>query len=473
MSKRLLHLFLSLALLALATPGIAGLPASVAQAMRAAGLPPDAVAIFAQRVDEPRPLLAQSADQPMNPASTMKLLTSYAGLELLGPAFTWRTEAFASAPLKGDVLDGDLILKGYGDPALTLDSFWNLVRFLRQSGLREIRGDLVLDRSYFASADYDAAAFDGEPYRAYNAGPDALLVNFNATRFNFVGDVAANRVRISADPAQPQLRIDNQLSLSKVPCADWKDRLGYHVERQAGQVVVSFDGHYSLACGEKSLELSVLDDTAYVSQLFRQLWQEQGGTLTGGTRSGNVPEGAVRLAQASSPPLADVIRLMNKYSNNVMAKQLLMTLGAETSGMPGSSVGGAQAVRSWLSAKGMDFPELVIDNGAGLSRNARISARHLGELLLAAYRSPVMSELMSSLPIVAVDGTLQRRMRDSVLAGQGHFKTGSLDDVRALAGYLLDAKGRRWVVVYIANHPQAGGSKAVQDTLLEWLYRHD
>ena len=174
-----------------------------------------------------------------------------------------------------------------------------------------------------------------------------------------------------------------------------------------------------------------------------------------------------------SPPLADVVRQINKFWNNVLARQLLLTIGAERAGVPGSVAGGAAAVRDWLASKGLSFPELVLENGAGLSRRERISAQHLGDLLLAAYASPMMPELMSSLPVIAVDGTLQQRMKSSVLAGRAHLKSGSLDDVRAVAGYLLDARGRRWVVVMVVNHSHAANSKPAQDALREWLYRQD
>jgi D-alanyl-D-alanine carboxypeptidase/D-alanyl-D-alanine-endopeptidase (penicillin-binding protein 4) len=188
-----------------------GLPAPVSTALKAAGVPADAVAVFVQRADQNKPLLVQHADQPMNPASTMKLLTTYAGLEILGPAYTWRTEFHSSVPVQGDVLNGDLILKGYGDPALTLENFWNLVRALRQKGVREIRGDLILDRGYFEEVKGDPALFDGEPYRAYNAGPDALLVNFKSTRFRFSGDAQSGKVAIAVDPDLPQLKVINNI----------------------------------------------------------------------------------------------------------------------------------------------------------------------------------------------------------------------------------------------------------------------
>lgn len=448
----------------------AELPPPVTQALRSAGIPADAVSVFVQQVDRSAPLMAHRADAPLNPASTMKLVTTYAGLELLGPSYTWRTELYAGGPVQGDVLRGDLILKGYGDPAMTLENFWNLVRGLRQKGIREIRGDLLLDRGFFEPQPYDAGAFDGEPYRAYNAGPDAMLVNFKATRFRFRGDPATNKVVIESDPALPQLAIVNQLKLSQVPCADWKDRLAYKVTPNGNTVTVTFGGNYSLACGEKNLDLSLLDDATYVFELFKQLWREQGGVFSGKLRTGTTPDAAPLLVRVTSPPLADVIRLINKYSNNVMARQMLLTIGSEHSGLPGSVDNGGQAIRRWLEDKRLDFPELVVDNGAGLSREARISARHLGELLLAAYASPTMPELMSSLPVVAVDGTMEQRMKDSGIAGRAHLKTGSLEGVRSVAGYLLDAKGRRWVVVFMVNHPRAGAYRPAQEALLEWIH---
>jgi len=461
---------LLLLILLTAFPAHAELPAPVSLALRTAGIPADAVSVFVQQVDRHAPLIAHHADTARNPASTMKLVTTYAGLELLGPSYAWRTDLYAAGPVQGDTLNGDLKLKGYGDPAMTLENFWNLMRCLRQKGIRDVRGDLVLDRGFFEPQNHDAGAFDGEPYRAYNAGPDAMLVNFKATRFRFRGDATTGKVVIDTDPALPQLVLVNQLKLSQVPCADWKDRLAYKVSPNGSTVTITFGGNYSLACGEKTLDLSLLDDATYVFELFKQLWREQGGSFNGKLRIGAMPDTASLLVRVTSPPLADVIRLINKYSNNVMARQMLLTIGSERSGQPGSIDNGGQAIHRWLEDKRLDFPELVIDNGAGLSRDARISARHLGELLLAAYASPTMPELMSSLPVVAVDGTMEQRMKDSGIAGRAHLKTGSLEGVRSVAGYLLDAKGRRWVVVFMVNHPRAGAYRPAQEALLEWIH---
>ena len=208
-------------------------------------------------------------------------------------------------------------------------------------------------------------------------------------------------------------------------------------------------------------------------QMMLGYWNEPERTAAGKVRTAAVPENARRLHAHYSSPLADIIRSINKYSNNVMARQMLLTIGAEKQGAPGSVEKGAAAVREWLAGKGLNFPELVIENGAGLSRVERISAQHLGELLMAAWKSPGMPELMSSLPMVAVDGTLEKRLKNSPVAGQSHLKTGSLDGVRAMAGYLLDRQGRRWVVIFVVKHVRASAAREAQDALLEWLYARD
>jgi D-alanyl-D-alanine carboxypeptidase/D-alanyl-D-alanine-endopeptidase (penicillin-binding protein 4) len=396
----------------------------------------------------------------------MKLVTTSAALAMLTPAYVLRTEVLTTAKQQGDVLQGDLILKGNGDPALTLERFWMLLHNLRQQGIREITGDLVLDASAF---DIDnAEVLDGQSDRAYNAAPSALLVNFRAHNIGFKLD--GDMVLFTVDPALPALKLVNQLRVSQAPCVDWKGNIKRDLVRDGDNVTITFSGVYPRNCGEKSLELSVLDNNTYVAQLFTQLWREQGGIFNGKVRSGVAPTESRLLVRGASLPLADVIKLLNKNSNNVMARQLLLTMGAEKFGLPATPEKGAQAIRAWLTENKRDFPELVLENGAGLSRNERISAEHLGQLLTDQWLKPTMPEFISSLPIVAVDGTMKKRLNSSGVAGQAHIKTGLLDGVKSMAGYVLDSKGQRWAVVFFVNHAQAAKSGAAMDVLLEWLY---
>lgn len=453
---------------AMADPG--ALPAPVAGAFAAAAIPNGGVSVFVQEVGAAKPRLAFNAQVPRNPASVMKLVTTWAALEQLGPAWTWKTEAYAEGNLSGEVLDGNLVLRGHGDPQLDLERFWGFLRRLRQSGLREIRGDLVLDGSWFEPSATDPGAFDGRPYRAYNIPPEAMAVGGRVVSVRLTPDAPASKVKVAVDPQPARLDLVNDLALVPGACGDWRGALGLDVRWTEGVPRVALRGSYAGECGERTLLLNLYDNPAYVLGVFRELWNGLGGRFQGAVRAGSAPAGSAPLAVHESPPLADAVRSINKFSNNTMARQLLLTLGAAHSGPPGNPAKGAAVVRATLAARGIDLTELVIENGAGLSRAERISARGMGRMLLAAYGSPVMPEFVSSMPVIGADGTMRRRLNGDAVAGRGHVKTGYLDGVRTLAGYVLDGRGRRWVVVCFINHANAGAGEAAMDALLRWAH---
>ncbi|MEO6145885.1 MAG: D-alanyl-D-alanine carboxypeptidase/D-alanyl-D-alanine-endopeptidase [Sulfuriferula sp.] len=444
------------------------LPQSVQTALRQANIPASHVGVVVWQVGKSAPLLRHDDTLSFNPASTMKLVTSYAALELLGPAYTWKTGIYTDGSLDDGVLTGNLYIKGDGDPQLTLERFWLLLRELRSRGVREIRGDLILDQSYFSLPDADPARFDGEPGRAYNAIPAALMVNFNSTTLRLTP--TAGGVAAYADPLPPGMRLVNKLQLDNAPCGEWRDRLDIQWLPDNGNSRLQLNGNYAAACGEKSTAFNLGDASVAVADAFRMLWQELGGRFTGSWRVGQVPANARQLMVFDSTPLAEVVRSLNKFSNNVMARSLFLSLGAVTSGAPGNTQKSADAVRSWLSGKGLDFPELVLENGSGLSRIERISPHSMARLLLAAYDSPVFAELESALPIAAVDGTMKSRGKNTALAGHAHIKTGTLEGVKTIAGYVFDKSGKRFVVVFDINDPNAAAGGAAQDALLEWVY---
>jgi D-alanyl-D-alanine carboxypeptidase/D-alanyl-D-alanine-endopeptidase (penicillin-binding protein 4) len=470
-TTRALRFWLFAALVLLSRLATAALPQPVSEALAAAGIPETGVGLYVQEVAANRPLMTHGAERALNPASTMKLVTTYAALELLGPAYTWNTEVYLAGSVRDETLHGDLVIKGYGDPKLTLENFWLLLRGVRARGIREIRGDVVLDRTFFSTGDYDPARFDDQPLRPYNTGPDALLVNFKAVNIQVVPDAEGTRVRLITEPALAAVQIVNSVALDDTSCGDWASRLKFDAQPggDAARLVVS--GSYARECGERSRSFSLLNHKAYAAELFSAIWKELGGTISGTVRDGQVPAGARLLVNVSSPQLSEIVRDINKYSNNVMARQLFLTLGALSGGVPGTLDKGRSAVRQWVAQRGAAMPELVLDNGSGLSRNERISARSMGEMLVAAYRSPVMPEFIASMPLVATDGTMRKRLTNADVAGQAHIKTGSLSGVRAIAGYMLDSRGRRVAVVFIVNHPNAPNALAAQDALLRWIYR--
>jgi len=439
-----------------------GLPANVEAALARGGVPGKAMVAWVEEVEGGRPRLAWQAERPANPASLMKLVTTFAGLDLLGPAFTWSTPVWLQGPVADGVLNGDLVIKGNGDPKLVLERIWLLLRRVRQAGVREIRGDIVVDRSAFSPGDVNPADFDDEPLRPYNASADALLLNYRSVLLTITPDIAHGIATVSVDPPLAGVRADATVPLVDGPCDDWRGTLQGDF---ADPARLAFRGPFQAACGEKVWSIAYTDPKSYNERALVGMWQESGGRLGHGFREGIAPATPPTF-ELRSPALAEVIRDINKLSNNVMAQQLFLTLGATQRGAGTPDVA-RDVVRQWLSGRirGAAAGSVVV-NGSGLSRDSRLSALALGRLLQAAWSSPVMPELMSSLPIAGIDGTLRKA---SSAPGRAHLKTGSLRDVVGIAGYVLADSGRRYVVVAIVNDANANAARPALDALVDWV----
>lgn len=466
-AMRLFILFLLAALSICNVCSARELPPVVGDALAHAGIPEKAVGVLVQEVGNQKAMVSLNALKAFNPASTMKLVTTDAALELLGPTFTWKTQAYVSGTVTADVLQGNLIIKGGGDPKLVTENFWLFLRQIRASGIREIRGKVILDRSVFESVPADPAKFDGDPSKPYNVAPDALMLNYQTLRFQFKPAASGGTFNIAVDP--PLVGYDVGVpQWTNDDCGDWQSKLA----PDFGDSGVRFAGTYAMACGEKSWYVHPyrMSRNQYFAAVFGKMWADLGGVFKGEVADGVVPADARLLTTWESTALPDVIRDINKFSNNVMARQLLLTLAVGS--QPATTERGAQSIKSWLADKDIDAPELLIENGSGLSRNERIAAATMAKLLLAAYQSSLMPEFISSLPLVGYDGTMRHRLNDQGVAGNAHVKTGTLNEVKAVAGYVQAASGKRYVIVFFINHPDAARGGAAQDALLEWVYTH-
>ena len=425
------------------------------------------------------PLLSHRGNASVNPASVMKLVTTYAGLELLGPSYTWNTPVYLDGSVANGVLQGNLIIQGRGDPKLVLELLWLLLRRVQGLGIKSISGDILLDRSAFATPAQNPADFDGEPLRPYNAAPDALLINYKAVVMTFTPNYGSGVASVNFEPPLANVQMQTSVPLTSgnkagAPLGDCSDYRGALLADFSDPFRISFRGSYPAACGEKVWPVAYADPPSYAERAVLGLWQDMGGKLGGRVREGRAPAGLKSAFESVSPTLAEVIRDINKYSNNVMAQQLFLTLSLNPGAGGASQEASREAVRSWWrdrfgeSFSGQDMP--VLDNGSGLSRQERITPQGLARMLQTAYVSGAMPELMASLPITGIDGTL-RRSRSRVSQGWAHLKTGSLRDSTALAGYVHTPSGRRLVVVAVINHPNASAARPALEALVDWAVK--
>lgn len=539
----MLRRLILVSLLAAATAGQsahAQLPEPVARALQAAGIPDSAMGAIVLRGGTP--LVSHNPDRPMQPASTMKLVTTMVGLDQLGPVFKARTELRSSAEVVNGVLQGDLYLRGGADPDFNEDVLVHMLEKLRTQGIRKIHGDLVLDRQLFqpARTDLGVAPFDESPEAYYNIIPDALLLNMNLLRVDMTS--TSNKLKLGMLPQLERVAIESDMTLVDADCAKWEDgwKLPDYTRSRNGKITVRLHGTFPKNCS-KTTVINVLERNDYTERLFRSTWARLGGTFTGAAREAAVsaapgaPGNAAAtrlLAEHVSRPLAEVLRDINKPSDNGLARTLFLTLGAlepdpvlgsrpvpalSLSGtpaanpavLPGDSLssdavapppadaastrsamvpGGGEAtasaasanptaaraeqiIRAWMQRHGIDDTGLVLENGSGLSRSERVRPAQMAGLLQAAQKSLWMPEFLTSLPIAAVDGTMKRRLKDSAAAARARVKTGTLKNVVAIAGYVPDANGELCIVVAMINHDLTGngnGRKAI-DALLDWV----
>jgi D-alanyl-D-alanine carboxypeptidase/D-alanyl-D-alanine-endopeptidase (penicillin-binding protein 4) len=451
------------------------LPPSVQATLNRLGLPADALAAVAVPLLHPAPAWRFQAGRPMQPGSSMKLLTTIVALDHLGPNHRGFTELRSAAALVAGSLEGDLVIKGGADPELGVPQLWALLLDLRQAGVQHIAGDLLVDRSLFRPARIDQGLppFDESPEFGYNVIPDALMLAGNLLPMEI--KATADGVVASAVPALPGLTLGSRMTLSDAACSAWDD--GWlpattHT-RWGGRTLIELNGSFPRGCTQRTA-LALVDRTELTERLFRGLWQSLGGSWAGRAREAVDPAGSQLLARRASRPWGEVLRHMNKTSDNALTRLLFLQLGvAEMATQPERSTRDLadQRVRQWLAQHGINDSGLVLDNGSGLSRSERITPLQMASALKVAWFGRHAAELQMSLPVAGVDGTMRNRLKDSPATGWARLKTGTLRNVVALAGYVTDPVGWPWAVVMIVNHDNAKVARPVLDALVDSIAR--
>ena len=403
-----------------------------------------------------------------NSASLVKIITTYIGLKELGPDFSWQSDFYYTGDIVGGTLKGDIIFKGTGDASFSVEDLERMIREIQRKGINRIEGNLLFDSTYFGEIPNEVT-FDNDPMRAYNVLPSAISLQSNTINFRF--NSKKNKVKIEATPNIKALKIVNNIKSTREKCLSWREKLSYETKVNEQQGSLNFRGKFSKNCKVKEIDLAMLDWQTYFYHTFKQKWLDNGGWFNGNFINTSEPLDDDRLLVSHySDPLSNLIRDTNKYSLNLMSRNLMLTVIANENNVHPTEKMVNPYIKNWLSKNKIDNEGLFIDNGAGLSRDIMISVNQFLMILQNIYYDPMMPEIISSFPIAGIDGTLKKRMKNSPIRMKGHFKTGSMNEVSAMAGFFLNNDKEMNIFVFMMNGKKANMSQNFQEALIESVY---
>ncbi len=416
-----------------------------------------------------REIASYRSKQRRAPASVIKLMTTYSALLTLGTNFKWPTRFYYTGTLKRGVISGDLIVRSYGDPTLSSRDIPKIVSKMRRLGIRKIEGNIVIDRSFFAIGNKIVSGFDSNRYSEYNAMPDALM--FNDHLCKIVVEPKGNRVKVYKSIPAPDYKVVNHLRVTNKRCVGKYSWPGVRIVSQNDIPTVTLIGTISNRCSPRQIR-KVLNRAYYnfyyalISQMKRY-----GITVEGTLKLHRKPPYARALMTHYSRPLIDIVAKTNKKSNNLYARHIFLLVGTKIYGAPATLKKSRMAVRKILGKRGIIGSETILDNGCGLSRNARTNAEALTKLLQDAYKK-FGHRWMNTLAIAGKDGTIRKRFRHSVAKGRAWMKTGTLNNAKNISGYVKGRSGKLYSVTILYNGPRRWMGSTLQNKIIEWLVRN-
>jgi D-alanyl-D-alanine carboxypeptidase/D-alanyl-D-alanine-endopeptidase (penicillin-binding protein 4) len=433
------------------------------QKIRNLHLNPDGVSVYIQEVNATKPLIAYNPDTMLLSASVIKLYTTYTALLQLGESYRWKTTLHLSP-------DNDLAIKGYGDPTLTTKDLTHFINALQSNGITHISGDIIIDRSFFKVSDQVSSNFDNSPYQPYNAMPDPMMFNQNTTLLNIIP--CKSTIEIEKEIPNQHYKIINDINVVKGSCRGKRSWFHFRVDHNETKPVVTLSGNYSKWCKQKQLCQLISKSFYEFYYALKKKLRDAGINYSGKLRLEEIPKNSKLLYTHHSENIKSIIAHTNKKSDNLYARQIFLTIGVNIYGE------GADVIQSRISVneilKGHNLLEkdnkLIINNGSGLSRYSKINARSLTNLLRHGYMR-YAHEWMETLAIAGVDGTIKKRFRGSALRNNAWMKTGTIKNVKNIAGYLKSRSGKTYTVTILINDKRykVQGSH-LQNELLRWLY---
>lgn len=461
---------LMIALSSLALPVAAKdyLPASVASELQKQKSPSKTLAVYAREVGSNKSVIDWNGKRAGNPASSIKAITTFAALDMLGPDYRWPTEIYHTGTIKNQTLNGDLIIKGYGDPSFVNESMQELVAVLRQK-FKTINGRLIVDSSYFQLPKNYPSSLDGAVRSPYNAIPNAMNMNFGTNYITVTPNKNSSNASITIDPPIITRALVSDTKQNKNKCR-W---YGVNVNNSDSRALV-VKSTPSIYCRARSEYSVIVEPHEIVGGGFKKTWLEQKGELSPNfnVSSATKAANATFLWRHFSKPLIEQIADMNKKSNNVMTRQLFLTLAAKQKGAPATLENAREVMKVWMILNGINHNGVFIDNGAGLSRTTRISPQQVVEVLEKAVEHKEGDAFIHSLAIAGVDGTMRKRFTNHPAKGKVFVKTGTLKNTRTMAAVVYAKSGKVFAVSTIHEDSGIENQKGtqVQNKVLEWLY---
>lgn len=449
------------------------LPASIQRQLSKAGVPLSAMSVIVQEVGQPKPLLSYLPHKKRLPASTLKIVTTFAALDKLGPNFRWVNRLYHTGYIKDGTLHGDLIIKGSGDPKLVREYIESIYALVHSKGVKHITGNIILDSSVFGKVRHNPAAFDNEPLRPYNASPDGLLVNFKSVIFKFFPEPDSGIARIESEPAMSDVSFHTRVILGEGSCGKkaWQKKL----QATFTPSTAEFNGYYPRSCGERHWAVAFPTPENYAPRVLKGMWLASGGTVSGKAFYGSKPSSAKLLVSYKSLPLRNIITDINQFSNNVMTEQVFLSLPVYARQGKFTHQGTYGNARRWMTTWWRrNLPKHSpprMSKASGLCRGCYVPASSLNALLQRAAKHRHAVVFKHSMGIAGQSGTIKSfkyRMPNSPANGNAYIKTGTLDDVTSIAGFVDAKNGKKYTVVGIIHHRSAQRARPALDALMDW-----
>lgn len=443
------------------------LPQVINEEIRKSGISKKDISIYIKEAGKNGKVVASlNAYKSRTPASVIKVLTTYASVLKLGFDYRWPTKFYTTGTLNNGVLQGDLWVQGFGDPTLNAGDLEKIVSDIRAEGIRQIRGDIVIDRSYFEVGDKDSSGFDENLYSAYNAMPDAMMFNERVVTVC----VIPKEKKVHKKHVDESYKVIDQLEHVNKPCKGKYSWPRVKIDKSEVIPAVFLQGKISKRCGKRNICQVITKPYKSFYYALKDGLRQEGISVSGGLKLRKIPKEARGLFTHYSDPLEEIISETAKESNNLYARHLLLLLGAKLYGAPSTLKKGRDAITYILDSRGaLGEGKLKIDNGSGLSRTSTMNAKLLAEMLDHAY-DRYGSRWMETLSIAGVDGTIKKRFRNTVVKQRAWMKTGTLKRVKNIGGYVKNRAEKYYTVVIIINSSKAKyrGAK-LQDEIMKWL----